>query len=253
MSFYFFLIRIASLWNKKARKLVRGQKAAMQELKEKYTPGRWYWFHAASVGEFEQGRPVIERIRKEHPEIKILLTFFSPSGYELRKDYKGADLVTYLPFATRRNAKRWLDVLNPEKVIFIKYEFWPAYLRQLRKRGIATYSIASVFRKKQFFFRPLIGKPYRNLLKCFTGLLVQDEMSKQLLEKYGILNVQVCGDPRFNRVAQIAAQAKEIPMIDRFTQGMPENETVAESVMRMPKKILVAGSTWPKDEELLAR
>ena len=253
MIFYFLLIRIASLWNKKARLLLKGQKATIALLKDNISQGSWIWFHAASSGEFEQGRPIIERFRKEQPQKKILITFFSPSGYELYKNYEGADLVAYLPFATRRNAKRMLDILQPEKAIFIKYEFWPAYLRELHKRGIATYSIASVFRKEQFFFRPIIGKPYRNLLNCFSLLLVQDEASRQLLEQYGITNTAVTGDPRFKRVAQIANNPAPIPLIERFVSGMPEYKTAKDNVIPQKNKVLVAGSTWQADEQLLAQ
>ncbi|MBR1809351.1 MAG: 3-deoxy-D-manno-octulosonic acid transferase [Paludibacteraceae bacterium] len=252
MLIYFLLIYIASLWNKKARLLCRGQKNAIPQLKQARQEGSWIWFHAASVGEFEQGRPVIERLRKEQPHKKILLTFFSPSGYELHKNYTGADLVMYLPFATRRNAGRFLDILQPEKAVFIKYEYWPAYLRELRKRGIETYSIASVFRKEQFFFRPLIGRPYRQLLGCFTRLLVQDEASRKLLAQYGITNTVVTGDPRFKRVAQIAQSAEEIPLVDRFVNGMPEHKTGSEG-LTLRSKVLVAGSTWLPDEELIVR
>ncbi len=248
MYIYFLLIRIASLWNDKARRLLRGQRATLSLLQERLTKGHWVWFHASSVGEFEQGRPIMERLRRERPELKILLTFFSPSGYELRKDWHGADIITYLPFATRRNARRFLNIVKPEKAVFIKYEFWPAYLKELRKRGIATYSVASVFRPEQFFFRPIIGKPYLSLLHCFTHLLVQDEASKELLAEHGVENVTVCGDPRFNRVAQIASEAKEIPLVDRFTSTDSFRNMMAEGRCT---KILVAGSTWVRDEELL--
>ena len=255
MLIYFFLIRVAALWNEKARMLVRGQRESMALLHEKVTDGRWVWFHAASAGEAEQGRPLMEKLRLEQPKTKILLTFFSPSGYMQHKDYKGADLVCYLPFATRRNAKRFLDIVKPCKAVFVKYEFWPAYLRELRRRGIETYSAASVFRRQQFFFRPIIGRPYLSLLRCFTKLLVQDEASRRLLAEYGIDNTVVTGDPRFNRVAHIAAQAKEIPLVDRFVQGMPENRTGSGRMATDggQPSVLVAGSTWPADEELLQR
>ena len=252
MLIYFLLIHIASLWNKKARLLCRGQKETIRQLKQVRQDGSWIWIHAASVGEFEQGRPVIERLKREQPNKKILLTFFSPSGYELHKNYAGADLVVYLPFATRKNAKRFLDILQPEKVVFIKYEFWPAYLRELRKRKTETYSVASVFRNDQFFFRPLIGRPYRRLLDCFTRLLVQDEASRELLAQYGINNTMVTGDPRFKRVAQIAQSTEEIPLVDRFVNGMPEHKTGSED-FTMRNKVLVAGSTWLPDEKLIVK
>ena len=206
------------------------------------------WFHAASVGEFEQARPIIERLRKEQPNRKILLTFFSPSGYEMHKDYNLADKVCYLPFATRRNAKRFIRAIQPSKVIFIKYEFWPAYLRELKRADIPTYSIAAIFRENQAFFR-WWGGPYRRLLRCFTTLFVQDERSRALLERYGYDNVVVAGDTRFDRVVEILHDKREIPQLMRFTE--PEISPLRFEAE--PPKVIVAGSTWPKDEELLAR
>lgn len=197
------------------------------------------WIHAASVGEFEQARPLIELLRKRMPEQKILLTFFSPSGYEMRKNYDRVDLVTYLPFATRKNAKRMLDLVQPKMVIFVKYEFWPAYLHELRQRCIRTYLISGIFYRKQLFFR-WYGAPYRRLLECFTRLYVQDKNSMQLLKAHGIMHVDAPGDTRFDRVTDVCKNRKRISVIEAF---LTEPHT----------RVLVAGSTWPADERILAR
>ena len=238
VSIYFGLVRVAALFNRKARKLVKGQKTVFQELKTKLEPSAKYlWFHAASVGEFEQGRPLIERLKAEHPDKKIILTFFSPSGYEMRKDYPLADVVTYLPFATRKNARRFVEMVKPEKALFIKYEFWPNYLKCLQQHKVPVYSVAAIFNPKQAFFRWYGGR-YRRCLRRFTHLFVQDKASARLLARYNIRNTTVCGDPRFDRVAAVAAEAKEFPLVQQFAQG---------------SLVLVAGSTWPADEELLMR
>lgn len=238
VSIYFWLVRVAALFNRKARKLVDGQKTVFQELEAKLEPSAQYiWFHAASVGEFEQGRPLIERLKAERPDRKIILTFFSPSGYEMRKNYPLADIVAYLPFATRKNARRFVEMVRPEKAIFIKYEFWPNYLKCLQQHNVPVYSIAAIFNPKQAFFR-WYGGSYRKCLRCFTHLFVQDEASARLLARYRIGNTTVCGDPRFDRVVAIAAEAKEFPLVQKFVQDSP---------------VLVAGSTWPADEELLVR
>lgn len=242
MYLYFLFIRIAALFgHQKARLLVQGQKSVRQYLQTDecaQTLKGAIWFHAASVGEFEQARPLIERLRRESPKQKIVLTFFSPSGYELRKDYNKVDKVLYLPFATRRNAQRWVRAVEPSEAIFIKYEFWPAYLRELKKNGTLTYSISSIFRPKQLFFRPW-GKAHLQLLKCFTHLFVQDEQSCALLHKHGITQATVVGDTRFDRVMEIKQAHKDLLVIQRFIEGS--------------KQVIVAGSTWPKDEELLAQ
>ena len=245
MRIYFLLVRIAALFgNQKAAKLVKGQKQAWRKIHEyeQTHPERrlegCVWIHAASVGEFEQARPVIERLRKEQPWRPVLLTFFSPSGYELRKDYDQADLVTYLPFATGRNAKRWIETVRPSMAIFVKYEFWPAYIRHLHKKQIPLYSISAVFNDKQYFFR-WYGVKGRRMLKKFTRLFVQDEHSAELLGKRGITQVSVTGDTRFDRVSEIAANARKIEPIEQFVQGAAH--------------VIVAGSTWPEDEKLLLR
>lgn len=243
---------------KKARLLVEGQANTLRLLRQA-PPEMWkdcIWFHAASVGEFEQARPIIEAERQKGGEAerpKMILTFFSPSGYEMRKNYDKVDGVFYLPFATHRNAKEFLDLVQPKMAVFVKYEFWPAYLKELHRREIPTYIISAIFRKSQLFFKPW-GKPYRKLLTYFTKLFVQDENSKQLLSQYGIENVEVTGDTRFDRVSAIARVPKDIPFVDRFAErqigGEAERLKGGEAT---GYKILIAGSTWPEDEELLAR
>ena len=236
MYLYFFLLYIAALFgHRKARLLVRGQRDTIEKLKQGNLPKHCIWFHAASVGEFEQARPIIERLRAEHPGEKILLTFFSPSGYEMRKHYDKVDCVLYLPFATRRNARLFLDCLQPKTAVFVKYEFWPAYLKALKKRNIPAYSISAIFRPTQLFFRPW-GKAYLRLLTCFNHIYVQDSDSLRLLQTHGITHCTIAGDTRFDRVNQQAhtrAQQDDCP----GDWG----------------KLLVAGSTWPEDEALLAR
>ncbi len=230
-----FGIAIASLFDKKVRKMWRGERKAFSTLKEKVDPhAKYVWVHAASLGEFEQGRPLIERIRRDHPEYKILLTFFSPSGYEVRKDYKGADIVTYLPIDTIANALRFLRLVRPVMAFFIKYEFWYNYLHILRHRGVPVYSVSSIFRPGQIFFR-WYGKKYSHVLRCITHFFVQNEESKRLLGSIGIYNVDVVGDTRFDRVLAIKEQAKQLPIVEAFKQQ---------------HHVFVAGSSWPPDEEI---
>lgn len=237
-SMYFGGIRLAALFNRKARMLSCGEKQALDHIASRIENGeRYIWFHAASVGEFEQGRPIMEKIKQEHPQCKIILTFFSPSGYELRKNYAGADIVSYLPFATKKKVRKFLDLVNPVKAVFIKYEFWPNYLSELKRRHIPTYIIAAIFRRNQIFFK-WYGAAYRRCLYTFEHLFVQDEESRKLLAKYKINDVTVCGDPRFDRVCAIAQEAKNLPIIEQFTYGAPT---------------LIAGSTWPVDEDMLIR
>jgi len=254
MHIYFLLIRLAALFgHRKAQLMVKGQKEVWGRLQAigdrlQVTGEKWIWFHVSSVGEFEQARPILERLKAEQTPYKILLTFFSPSGYEMRKNYDQVDLVTYLPFATRRNAKRFLQLVQPMMAIFVKYEFWPAYLKTLKKQGIATYNIAAIFRPNQLFFKPW-GGWYRNLLKCFTTLFVQDKASKDLLDQYKVTTpVIIAGDTRFDRVTRIAKQSKDIEQIRLFR----ETEDPLE-VNPQPKTIIVAGSTWPQDEKFLAQ
>lgn len=235
---YFGGVRLAALFNRKARMLSCGEKQALDHIASRIENGeRYIWFHAASVGEFEQGRPIMEKIKQEHPQCKIILTFFSPSGYELRKNYAGADIVSYLPFATKKKVRKFLDLVNPVKAVFIKYEFWPNYLSELKRRHIPTYIIAAIFRRNQIFFK-WYGAAYRRCLYTFEHLFVQDEESRKLLAKYKINDVTVCGDPRFDRVCAIAQEAKNLPIIEQFTYGAPT---------------LIAGSTWPVDEDMLIR
>ncbi len=236
--FVLFGIAIASLFNEKVRKMWRGEREAFKILKQKVDPdAKYVWFHAASLGEFEQGRPLMERIRKEHPQYKILLTFYSPSGYEVRKNYEGADIICYMPVDTRLNAIRFLRLVRPVMAFFIKYEFWSNFLHILKHRGVPTYSVSSIFREDQVFFK-WYGKSYANVLKCFTRFFVQNEESKRLLAGIGITDVDVVGDTRFDRVLQIKEAAKQLPICEAF---------------RGSYKVFVAGSSWPPDEEIFIR
>ena len=236
---YQLAIFVASFFNTKAKKLRIGQAEAFAVLKQKIEPNtRYVWFHAASLGEFEQGRPVIEQLKKEQPDTKIILTFFSPSGYEIRKNYALADIVSYLPLDTASSAKRFVEMLNPSKAIFIKYEFWPNYLQALKATGIPVYSISAIFRPGQIFFR-WYGQWYKTLLQGIDHIFVQDKASLDLLKTHGVDKVSVAGDTRFDRVADLAAQAKTIPLVEAFVKDTD--------------KVIVAGSSWPKDEELLVR
>ncbi len=240
-----FGIFIASFFNDKVRKMWRGERAAFRYLKDHVEPGADYaWFHAASLGEFEQGRPIIEEYRKVYPEKKILLTFFSPSGYEVRKDYELADLVCYLPIDTPTNALRFLRTVRPSVAFFIKYEFWYNYMHILRHRGVPVYSVSSIFRPGQVFFR-WYGKTYAHVLKCFTHFFVQNEESKQLLATIGIHNVDVTGDTRFDRVTTIAHQSKDIPAVATFI-----NDNHNANHNEKSSQVFVAGSSWLPDEKI---
>ena len=234
-------VAIASLFSEKVRKMWRGEREAIRVLKEKVDPEAQYvWFHAASLGEFEQGRPLMERLRREHPEYKILLTFFSPSGYEVRKNYEGADIICYLPLDTIRNARRFLRAVRPCMAFFIKYEFWFNYLHILKHRQVPVYSVSSIFRPEQVFFR-WYGRQYGRVLKCFTRFFVQNEQSRELLKTLGITDVEVVGDTRFDRVLQIKEQAKQLPLVEQFIRGEGKPH------------VFVAGSSWPPDEEIFLR
>jgi 3-deoxy-D-manno-octulosonic-acid transferase len=244
-------VAIASLFNEKVRKMWRGERQAIRTIKEKIDPNAQYvWFHAASLGEFEQGRPLMEQLRREHPEYKILLTFFSPSGYEVRKNYEGADIICYLPLDTILNARRFLRTIRPVMAFFIKYEFWYNYLHILRHRGIPVYSVSSIFRPGQVFFR-WYGQQYSRVLKCFTHFFVQNEESRELLSTIGIDNVTVVGDTRFDRVLQIKEAAKQLPIVEAFCQqptaNGPRNATLSQ---REQPKVFIAGSSWQPDEEI---
>ena len=239
---YLLGVAIASLFNEKVRKMWRGERDAFRVLKEKVDPeARYVWFHAASLGEFEQGRPLMERLRKEHPEYKILLTFFSPSGYEVRKNYEGADIISYLPLDTPINAIRFLRLVRPVMAFFIKYEFWYNYLHILKHRNVPVYSVSSIFRPDQVFFK-WYGRQYGRVLNCFTHFFVQNEQSKQLLAKIRITNVSVVGDTRFDRVLQIKEAAKQLPIVEAFVKASREKS-----------KVFVAGSSWPPDENIFIK
>lgn len=226
---------IASLFSPKVRTMMRGHADTWRKLRKLSGRDRYVWFHAASLGEFEQGRPLMERLRRQHPEKKILLTFFSPSGYEVRKNYDGADLICYLPIDTPLNARRFVKLVRPEAAYFIKYEFWRNYLDTLYRRGIPTYSVSSIFRPGQVFFR-WYGRRYARVLHHLTHLYVQNESSRQLLRQIGVTQVTVVGDTRFDRVIDIRNAAKPLPLVERFAGCW---------------KVLVAGSTWQPDEGLI--
>ena len=247
---YFVLwgIAIASLFNEKVRKMWRGEREAFKILKQKVDPNAKYiWFHAASLGEFEQGRPLMERIRKDYPQYKILLTFYSPSGYEVRKNYEGADIICYMPVDTRLNAIRFLRLVRPVMAFFIKYEFWSNFLHILKHRNIPTYSVSSIFREDQVFFK-WYGRSYAGVRKCFTRFFGQNEESKRLLEGIGITAVDVVGDTRFDRVLQIKEAAKQLPICEAFRTGVASSQSA--DVPHHDFKVFVAGSSWPPDENI---
>lgn len=236
---YLIGVAIASCFNKKVKKMWAGERQALKVLREKVDPNaRYIWFHAASLGEFEQGRPLMEYLRKTHPEYKILLTFFSPSGYEVRKNYEGADIICYLPLDTIRNARRFLRSIKPVMAFFIKYEFWYNYLHILQHRGVPTYSVSSIFRPDQIFFQ-WYGKGYGRVLKCFTHFFVQNIESKNLLAKLDIHDVEVVGDTRFDRVLQIKEASKQLPIVEKFSENT--------------SKVFIAGSSWLPDEEVFLK
>lgn len=239
ISLYGAAARLASLQSKKVSDMIAGQRATLDTLESerltKAPDGYDVWIHAASLGEFEQGRPLIERLRREHPDKKILLTFFSPSGYNVRRNYDRVDTVAYLPFDTPARVKRFLDAAKPKMAIFVKYEFWGNYLEQLHRRGIPTYLISSIFRPGQRFFRPG-GEWARNMLRKFNHLYLQDEASRKLLAGIGIENTTVAGDTRFDRVTDIMRMAKEVKIAGKFTENA--------------KFTLIAGSSWPADEDI---
>lgn len=248
MYFVLWGIAIASLFNEKVRKMWRGEREAFKILKQKVDPNAKYiWFHAASLGEFEQGRPLMERIRKDYPQYKILLTFYSPSGYEVRKNYEGADIICYMPVDTRLNAIRFLRLVRPVMAFFIKYEFWSNFLHILKHRNIPTYSVSSIFREDQVFFK-WYGRNYAGVLKCFTRFFVQNEESKRLLEGIGITAVDVVGDTRFDRVLQIKEAAKQLPICEAFRTGVASSQSA--DVPHHDFKVFVAGSSWPPDENI---
>ena len=232
---YIAFVRLAALFgHKKAKQMLEGHKEICDTLKKNIVPGTDYvWFHASSLGEFEQGRPMIEKLRAEHPEYRVVLTFFSPSGYRPARNYQQADIVCYLPFDTKRNVKRFIDLVNPKMVFFIKYEFWMNFLDELSNRKIKTYSVSSIFRKEQTFFKPWGGR-YRLALHSFDHLFVQNERSRDLLKDINVTNVSVVGDTRFDRVIKILEQERQLPLVEAFVQG--------------DRKLFVVGSSWGEDE-----
>lgn len=235
---YVAAIHLVSPFNAKARQWVRGRSNWSERLRGALASERerpLLWMHCASLGEFEQGRPILEALRERRPELFILLTFYSPSGYEIRKDYEGADYVGYLPADTPRNARRFLETADPMLVIFIKYEFWYYLLREVQRRDIPLYLVSALFRRDQIFFQPW-GVPFRRLLRGFTHLFVQNSSSGDLLEDIGISEYSIAGDTRIDRVVQIADAAPDFPVVAAFTKDRP---------------CLVAGSTWPPDEDIL--
>lgn len=234
-----FGAKIASFRSPKIAKMIKGQQETLAGLRHKRLAvapdGFDVWFHAASLGEFEQARPIIERLRRFDPSSKILLTFFSPSGYEIRSNYDQVDAVAYLPFDTPERVRSFIDAAKPKMAIFAKYEFWGNYLTQLKASGIPTYIISSIFRPGQRFFKPW-GGMFRKMLGCYEHLYVQDNESKQLLASVGVKNVTAAGDTRFDRVSDILAHAKDVPEISEFISRSPFT--------------LIAGSSWPQDEEI---
>lgn len=226
---------MAAARNRKASLMIEGQRRTPATLKAHINPDdRPVWVHAASLGEFEQGRPLIEKIRSRWPERKILLTFFSPSGYEVRKNFDKADCVCYLPFDTPDGARRFIEAVNPSVAIFVKYEFWGNYLEQLSSRNIPTYLISAIFRPGQIFFRPW-GGIFRRMLHCFNHLYVQDRRSKELLASIGVTDVTVAGDTRFDRVTDILHNARPTPVLEAWREA--------------GGKVMIAGSSWEADED----
>lgn len=240
--FYSFLIKVATVFSIKAKLWVDGRKDIFQKIKlelltsQHVSDSSFIWFHCASLGEFEQGRPLMEQFKVKDPNVKIILTFFSPSGYEIRKNYKGADHVFYLPIDTPNNAKQFIELIHPKAVFFIKYEFWFNYLIELKKRKIPTYLVSGIFREDHYFFK-FYGLWFRQQLSCFTHFYLQSASSRKLLKGIGYTNTTVSGDTRFDRVFEISQQVRSIPLIEQF-----KNE----------KNIFIAGSTWAEDEKVIA-
>ncbi|AWX45049.1 Lipid IV(A) 3-deoxy-D-manno-octulosonic acid transferase [Flagellimonas maritima] len=236
ISLSWIVLKVIALFNSKMRLFVLGRKGVFQKIEAKISDGdKLIWMHVASLGEYEQGLPILERIKLDHPLYKIVLTFFSPSGYEVKKDTPIADIVVYLPMDTISNAKKFLDIIKPELVIFVKYEIWPNYLHELRDRNIPTFLVSAIFSKRQVFFKSY-GSFMRNSLRSFSHFFVQNENSKELLASIGHKNVTVSGDTRFDRVSKILNQDNGLDFMDDFKKG---------------NFCLVAGSTWPEDEEII--
>ncbi len=235
---YRVLIRAAALFNSKAKFMVAGRKNWRNQLEANIEKdAKYLWFHCASLGEFEQGRPLIEETKEQFPEYKVILTFFSPSGYEIRKNYEGADVICYLPMDTKSNAKAFVDIVKPEKVFFVKYEFWYHFITELKSREIPLYIVSAIFRENQQFFKNTFwGLWYRKVLSSFEHFFIQNKKSAELLKSIGIENFTISGDTRFDRVATIAKSAKQFDIVEKFKGN---------------SQLLVAGSTWKPDEDLL--
>lgn len=234
---YIFYIRVGSLFNVKAKLMIAGRKDVLKNIKFKIpNPQNLIWFHCASLGEFEQGRPLMEKYRTLHPETKILLTFFSPSGYEIRKNYAGADYIFYLPMDTPFNAKKFIEIVKPQKVFFVKYEFWFNYLSELKNKNIPTYLVSGIFREDHHFFKST-GGWFRNQLSAFTHFFLQDEKSVKLLNSIGYTNTTLCGDTRFDRVFEVAKNAKQIDLVKLFVGN---------------SKTIIVGSSWLEDEKIIS-
>lgn len=236
---YGLAVRLVAPFDEKAKLFVKGRKNWLKNLQQKVDKNASYiWFHCASLGEFEQGRPVIEEIKKQFPQYKIVLTFFSPSGYEIRKNYDGADIVCYLPLDTPKNARNFIDIIKPEKAFFVKYEFWYNLVNELNRRRIPLFIVSAIFRENQLFFKNTSpGRWYRKMLFQFEHIFIQNEQSAKLLKSIGVTKFTIAGDTRFDRVAAIANSAKQFPDVEKFVGG---------------KTTIIAGSTWKPDEELLA-
>ena len=233
---YTFGVRVASLFSDKAKLLTAGRRDTWKKLESYDNSSKCIWIHAASLGEFEQGRPLMEAIREKYPDRKIVLTFYSPSGYEVRKNFKIADLVCYLPADGPCNAKKFIEKINPEMVFFVKYEFWHFYLKALKNKNIPTYGVSMIFRKQQAFFK-WYGGWFRDMLKCFDFMYIQNQTSAELLDGINIKKYAVVGDTRFDRVAKIAASSANVELVEKFVEGA--------------KMVLVAGSSWEPDEDVI--
>jgi 3-deoxy-D-manno-octulosonic-acid transferase len=233
---YYMLILIASTFNNKASLWIKGRHGVLGEIRQSLNANeKNAWFHVSSLGEFEQGRPIMEQFKKHYPEYKIILTFFSPSGYEIRKNYSAADFVCYLPLDTRRNARKFIEYVNPELVFFVKYDYWYHHLKAAQESGSRLFLVSGIFREKQAFFKSY-GSWYRQILSWFEHLFVQDIESINLLKQIGIEHCSVAGDTRFDRVTEIAVNSEEIHAAENFASGF---------------STMVCGSTWPADEEIL--
>lgn len=230
------ILSIAKLFSEKLRLFISGRKQTFQIIRQKITPtDKTIWFHCASLGEFEQGLPIMEAVKKEYPNHKMVVSFFSPSGFENKKNTKVADVVVYLPMDTKKNAKKFIDALHPSLVFFVKYEFWPQYLIELKRQNIKTLLVSGVFREDHVFFKPY-GGFMRKALKSFDHFYVQDENSKSLLNSIGLEKCTVSGDTRIDRVSKILDSDNSLDFMDAFNTA---------------ENCLIAGSTWPEDEKLL--